>query len=60
MSSLLKDLMSIPEETGAEDYVLRLTDSVGARAHDALAEYVVTPEIEAAFDHALGVVADAA
>jgi hypothetical protein len=29
VTSLLRDVIAIPERAGAEDYVLRLTDSVG-------------------------------
>ena len=28
MSALLRDVLDIPEQAGAEDYVLRLTDSI--------------------------------
>ena len=59
MSTLLKDLLDIPAETGAEDYVLRLTDSVGSHADAALRDYVVTEDIAAAFDQALGLISDA-
>ena len=30
VSALLRDVLEIPERAGTEDYVLRLTDSVGA------------------------------
>ena len=60
MSVLLSDVLDIPERAGAEDYVLRLTDSV---ERDAVArtldEYVVTPALLDAFDTALGLVAEA-
>ena len=40
MTTLLRDVIDIPERAGAEDYVLRLTDSVGesvaARRHRRL------------------------
>jgi len=59
VSALLRDLITIPEHARAEDYVLRLTDSVG---HDAAArtmdEYVVTESLAQAFDDALGIVAE--
>ena len=32
MSTLLGDVLDIPKRAGAEDYVLRLTDSVGDAA----------------------------
>ncbi|MBK8076946.1 MAG: hypothetical protein IPK24_15575 [Kineosporiaceae bacterium] len=60
MSILLRDVIDIPERAGAEDYVLRLTDSVGhAAARRTLDEYVVTDAIAEAFDAALGIVAEA-
>ncbi|EWT07978.1 phage resistance protein [Intrasporangium chromatireducens Q5-1] len=60
MMTLLKDVIRIPEHTGAEDYVLRLTDSVGhSAAESTIANYVVTPALAAAFDQALGLVGEA-
>jgi uncharacterized protein DUF6079 len=60
MSELLREVIEIPVRAGAEDYVLRLTDSVEpgqvARTVD---EYVVTPALAEAFDAALGLVAEA-
>ena len=60
MSTLLRDVLDIPVQAGAEDYVLRLTDSIEpgeiARTVD---EYVVTPALAEAFDTALGLVAEA-
>lgn len=57
---LLKDVFSIPEATGAEDYVLRLTDATTGRgAAEAIDDYVVTPAIAEAFDQALDLVRDA-
>lgn len=59
MTILLKDVITIPERAGAEDYVLRLTDSVGPdRVAATLDAYVVTPQLVDAFDAALGLVAD--
>ena len=59
MSTLLCEVLDIPEQAGAEDYVLRLTDSIEpaviARTVD---EYVVTPALAGAFDAALGLVAE--
>jgi hypothetical protein len=59
VSTLLREVLNIPEQAGAEDYVLRLTDSVEpaviARTVD---EYVVTPALAEAFDIALGLVAE--
>ena len=60
MSILLRDVIDIPEQAGAEDYVLRLTDSVDdAAVAQTLGDYVVTPALVEAFDTALGLVADA-
>lgn len=60
MSALLREVLDIPLQAGAEDYVLRLTDSIEpdevARTVD---EYVVTPALAEAFDAALGLVAEA-
>ncbi|MGH3193055.1 MAG: DUF6079 family protein, partial [Streptosporangiaceae bacterium] len=59
MSALLREVLDIPRQAGAEDYVLRLTDSIEP---DAVArtvdEYVVTPALAEAFDAALGLVAE--
>ena len=59
MSALLREVLDIPEQAGAEDYVLRLTASVEP---DAVArtvdEYVVTPALADSFDRALGLVAE--
>jgi hypothetical protein len=56
---LLRDVIDIPERAGAEDYVLRLTDSVGHEAaRRTLDEYVVTESLADAFDTALGLVAE--
>jgi hypothetical protein len=59
VSILLRDVIDIPERAGAEDYVLRLTDSVGhAAARRTLDEYVVTDALAEAFDTALGLVSE--
>lgn len=60
MTVLLRDVIDIPERAGAEDYVLRLTDSV-ATDHMArtLDDYVVTPALVASFDAGLNLVANA-
>ncbi|MFN8074154.1 MAG: DUF6079 family protein [Kineosporiaceae bacterium] len=59
MSTLLRDVIDIPERAGAEDYVLRLTDSVGqGAAARTIDEYVVTDALADAFDDALGLVAE--
>ena len=60
MSALLRDVLDIPERAGAEDYVLRLTDSIeGPAVARTLDEYVVTPALADAFDYALGLTAEA-
>ena len=59
VSVLLRDVIDIPEHTGADDYVLRLTNSVDSSAvAQTLSDYVVTPALTEAFDIALGLVAD--
>jgi hypothetical protein len=59
MTTYLRDVLEIPERSGAEDYVLRLTDSVGSdTAARTLDDYVVTPALAEAFDSALGLVAE--
>jgi hypothetical protein len=60
VSVLLREVLDIPERAGAEDYVLRLTDSIGdAEIAQTVDEYVVTPALASAFDTALGLVAEA-
>ena len=60
MSELLREVLDIPEQAGAEDYVLRLTDSIEPEAiARTVDEYVVTPALAEAFDVALGLVAEA-
>ena len=59
MTTFLSDVFDIPLRAGVEDYVLRLTDSVGERAQAALQSYVVTPALADAFDVGLSLVADA-
>lgn len=57
MSTLLRDVIRIPERAGDDDYVLRLTEGVGAgRLAATVDEYVVTDAIADAFDQALGLV----
>jgi len=59
MTTMLRDVLIIPERAGAEDYVLRLTDSVGdASTARTLDDYVVTPALADAFDAAMGLVAE--
>ena len=60
MATKLADVIDIPLRAGANDYVLRLTDSVGEdAAKQALDAYVVTDELVEAFDAALGLVGEA-
>ena len=60
MSELLREVLDIPVQAGAEDYVLRLTDSIEPEAiARTVDEYVVTPALAEAFDAALGLVAEA-
>lgn len=59
MTIPLRDVIAIPERSGAEDYVLRLTSAVGHEAaRRTLQEYVVTDALAGAFDTALGLVAE--
>src|SRR5258708_26151935 len=56
---MLREVLDIPEQWGAEDYVLRLTDSIEpAAVARTVDEYVVTPALAEAFDAALGLVAE--
>ena len=60
MSTLLREVLDIPLQAGAEDYVLRLTDSVEAdEVARTVDEYVVTPALAEAFDTALALIAEA-
>ncbi|MDO5628743.1 MAG: hypothetical protein Q4G43_10515 [Mobilicoccus sp.] len=59
MSTLLRDLIDIPERVRDEDYVLKLSEFVDDHAAAALADYVVTEQLVDAFDHALGLVGQA-
>lgn len=59
MGILLREVLIIPERAGAEDYVFRLTDSVGdASVARTVGDYEVTPALAEAFDTALGLVAE--
>ena len=61
MTTLLRDVIDIPERVGADDYVLRLTDSTNDDAHlaAALDQYVVTDSLRQNFLAAIDLVADA-
>jgi hypothetical protein len=59
VSVLLREVLDIPLQAGAEDYVLRLTDSIEAdEVARTVDEYVVTPALAEAFDDALALVAE--
>jgi hypothetical protein len=59
VNTLIRDVFKIPPRAGAEDYVLRLTDSVEHSAvQRTIEEYVVTDALVEAFDVALGLVAE--
>jgi hypothetical protein len=61
MTTLLRDVIDIPERVGADDYVLRLTDSTGDDAHitATLDEYVLTKSLRDNFFSAIDLVSDA-
>lgn len=53
--TLLRDLIEIPERVQTNDFVLKLSDGVSPeQAATTINTYVVTPELAAAFDKALG------
>ncbi len=57
---LLREVIDIPERTGAEDYVLRLTEGIDdRRIAQTLRDYVATPALVDAFDRALDLVTGA-
>ena len=51
--TLIKDLIHVPERVHQGDFVLKLTEGV-SHAEETLRNYVVTPQLEKAFDNALG------
>ncbi len=55
---LLRDLIDIPEQVSAGDFVLRLLEGIDRRAQ-TVADYVVTPQLVGAFDSALGLIGSA-
>jgi hypothetical protein len=60
MSTLLRELIPIPERVYRGDFVLRLAEGVADdQARRTLDEYVVTPQLATAFDQALGLVRSA-
>lgn len=54
---LLRDLVAIPDEVHAGDFVLSLAKGVGEKS--TITEYVVTPPLAADFDRALGLIRSA-
>src|SRR3989454_7588590 len=58
MTTLIKDLIDIPDHVQRGDFVLRLAEGVN-RAEETLREYVVTPELKACFDDALAFIRSA-
>lgn len=53
--TLLRDLIDIPERVQTNDFVLKLSDGVTEEAAaSTITNYVVTPQLAKAFDHALG------
>ena len=55
---LIRDLIAIPERVHQGDFVLKLSEGV-AQAEQTLRDYVVTPELAAAFRNALGFIQQA-
>ena len=58
MTTLLKDLIEIPEQVQKGDFVLRLTEGV-IRADETLRDYFVAPELQSCFDNALSFIRSA-
>lgn len=57
---LMRDLIRIPERVQTNDFVLKLSDGVTpAQADATVRDYVVTPQLARAFDHALGFIGGA-
>src|SRR3989454_1101521 len=52
MTTLIKDLIDIPDHVQRGDFVLRLAEGVN-RAEETIRDYVVTPELRVCFDDAL-------
>ena len=51
--TLLRDLITIPEQVFKGDFVLKLVEGV-TEPERTLKDYVVTPQLVGAFDQALG------
>ena len=58
MTTLIRELIDIPEQVHRGDFVLRLTEGV-ARPQETLRDYVVTEQLAACFDNALGFIRSA-
>ena len=58
MSTLLRDVITIPETVHKGDFVMSLAEGV-ADQHATLADYVVTAQLADAFNNALGFIASA-
>ncbi|HBP23818.1 MAG TPA: hypothetical protein DEA08_39330, partial [Planctomycetes bacterium] len=57
MTTLIKDLINIPEKVHKGDFVLRLTEGItDDHAKATLDNYVVTPQLVECFDEALHLV----
>lgn len=61
MTTLLRDVIDIPDRVGSDDYVLRLTDSTDDDQHVAatVEQYVLTESLRDNFVQAVDLVADA-
>ena len=55
MAKYIRELLDLPAQVNKGDFVLNLTAGVSDRnATDTLRNYVVTPQLTACFDQALG------
>ena len=52
---LIKDLLNLPEQVNRGDFVLRLSEGI-TEPERTVADYVVTPQLEACFDQALSLI----
>jgi hypothetical protein len=58
MTTLTRDIISIPERVHQGDFVLKLTEGL-SHAEQTLRDYVVTPQLVQCFDNALGCIRQA-
>ena len=58
MTTLIRELIDIPEQVRRGDFVLRLTEGV-THPQETLRDYVVTPQLARNFDDALGFIKSA-